>query len=295
VKLSRDGSKEMVEQIIPPGPGGPAKEFRAHTLYDFQAHKMYYKITSDPSVPCSVQDYTDPAAPWEFDVISGSDAVMKEITGPKGQTKQVGTETLNGFATTVMEVTSADGKSKVWIAQKGGFPAKIVHTGADGKVVTFLEVKQLSFAKPPASAFALPEGCVAAQSAPASKPATNVAASKPTTNVTAVTIQKVRDYTGPCPAHIWLTGTITVDRPGTVFYQFIPGNSATEHFISFAAAGTKTVTQIFTSYGDPLSSKRPEAFVASLAAIGVDSSQHHGIPTTPFSNNANFSITCTSR
>src|ERR1017187_10566679 len=56
VKLSRDGSKEVVEQIIPPGPGGPATEFRAHTLYDFQAHKMYYKILSDPSVPCSVQN-----------------------------------------------------------------------------------------------------------------------------------------------------------------------------------------------------------------------------------------------
>ena len=305
VKLSRDGAKEVVEQIIPPGPGGPAREFRAHTLYDFQAHKMYYKILSDPSVPCSVQHYTDPAAPWEFDVISGSDALMKEITGPKGQTKQVGTETLNGVATKVMEVTSADGKSKVWIAQKGGFPVKIVHTGADGKVVTFLEVKQLSFAKPPASAFTPPQGCAETQNAPASTPTTNVAASTPTTNVaastlttnvTAVTIQKVLDYSGPCPAHISLAGTITVDRPGTVFYQFIPENSATEHFISFSAAGTKTVTQIFTFDVDLFSPiNRKKAFVASLAAIGVDSAQHHGTPTTPFSNNANFSITCTSR
>jgi len=131
VKISRDGSKEVVDQIMPVGPGRD-KEYHGHLLYDFQAHTLYTKILSDPSVPCGVQEYTEPAAPPEFDVISGSDALLKELTGTSGQIKQVGTDTVNGIATKVMEVNSGQGKGKVWIAQNGGFPVKIVAIGADG-------------------------------------------------------------------------------------------------------------------------------------------------------------------
>jgi len=58
VKISRDGSKEVVDQIMPVGPGRD-KEFHNHLLYDFQAHKLYIKVLSDPAVPCGVQEYTD--------------------------------------------------------------------------------------------------------------------------------------------------------------------------------------------------------------------------------------------
>jgi hypothetical protein len=298
VKLSRDGPKEAVDQIIPAGPGRD-KEFQNHILYDFQAHKIYTKIVSDASVPCSVMDYTDPAAPAEFDLISGSDALMKEMIGGDGQTRQVGTETVNGIATKVMEVTSAQGNGRVWIAQNGGFPVKIVSIGADGKAQTVIEMKQLSFAKPPASAFAPPEGCTtiqgeaSAHGVHAEVPVefgVGASSGKPTTHVTALTLQEIPNYTGPCPARIKMVGTITTDGPGTVFYEFGAGKFDPGETLTFSAAGTKTVTHVFTltpKYGNQMGGS------AILQAIGEDSSGNHGIPTHG-SNNADFSITCTS-
>jgi len=281
VKITRDGSKEVVDQIMPVGPGRD-KEFHNHLLYDFQAHKLYAKDASNPSVPCGVQDYPDPAAPPEFDPISGSDALTKELTGDHGQMKQVGTEAVNGIAAKVMEFTSDQGNGKVWIAQNGGFPVKIVSIGPDGKAQTMIEVKQLSLAKPPASAFAAPEGsCVPIQSADNSKP---------TTNVTALTLQKIGNYTGPCPAHIKMVGTITVDGPGTVFYEFGAGKFDPGETITFSAAGTQTVTHVMTfqpEFGNQMGGS------AILQAIGEDASGNHGIPTQG-SNNADFNITCTS-
>ena len=282
VKISRDGSKEVVEQIMPVGPGRD-KEYHGHLLYDFQAHKLYTQVLSDPAVPCGVQEYTDPAAPPEFDMISGSDALLKELTG-SGQPKQVGTETLNGIATKVLMVTSDKGSGKVWIAQNGGFPVKIAVV-ADGKEMTIIEVKQLSFAKPPASAFAVPAGCVSAQAQVQVQ-----ASAKPSTNVAALTLQKIPNYTGPCPAYITMVGTITTDGPGTVFYQFGAGQFDPGETITFSAAGTKTVTHVMTfqpKYGNQMGGG------AVLEAIGADAAGNHGIPTQG-SNNADFNITCTS-
>ena len=279
VKISRDGSKETVDQIMPVGPGRD-KEYHSHRLYDFQAQKLYLKILSDPATPCGVQDYTDPAAPPELDPISGSDALLKELVG-NGQMKQVGSDTVNGIATKVLEVTSAKGNGKIWIAQNGGFLVKIVALGADGKRQTVIEVKQLSFAKPPASAFALPAGCESVQAE---------ASIKPSTNVTALTLQKIGNYQGPCPAHITMVGTITTDGPGTVFYQFGAGSFDPGETIAFSTAGTKTVTHVMTfqpKYGNDMGGG------AILEAIGADASGKHGIPTQG-SNNADFSITCTS-
>ena len=237
---------------------------------------------SDPGRPCGVQEYKDPAAPAEFDVISGSADIQKELTG-KGQLKQAGTETVNGFAARVMEFTSPEANGKIWIAQKGGFPVKVVFIDKDGKATTFIEVKELSFAKPPASAFALPASCASAQLPPA-PPA------KPGPNVTALTLQKIGNYTGPCPAHIKMVGTITVDGPGPVFYQFGAGNMEPGETLTFSAAGTKTVTHTMTfqpKFGNQMGGS------ALLEAIGIDSAGNHGIPTQG-SNNADFNITCTS-
>lgn len=156
VKIVRDGPKEAVDQIMAVGPGRD-KEFHNHILYDFQAHKIYTKLVSDPAVPCAVMDYTSAAAPPEFDMISGAAQDMKDME--KQHPKQVGSETLNGIATNVFEAPVEEGKEKVWVAQNGGFPVKVVMTGPDGNATTILEVKQLSFAKPPASALLPPADC----------------------------------------------------------------------------------------------------------------------------------------
>ena len=280
VKVSRDGPNEVIDQIIPPGPGRD-KEYHSHRVYDFHARKIYLKIVSDPSMACGVQDYTDAAAPPELDSVAGAEAFLKEIIGD-GQTKQVGTDNVNGIAVNVLDVTSpTTGNGKIWIAQNGGFPVKVAAIGADGQAQTILEVKQFSFAKPPASTFAIPEGCQSVQTQ---------ASTKPSTNVTAVALQPIANYKGPCPAHIQMVGTITTDGPGTVFYQFGGGSMDPGETIVFSAAGTKTVRHTMTfqpKYGNDM------GVGAILEAIGADASGGHGLAMQA-SNNAQFNITCTS-
>ncbi|HEV2350870.1 MAG TPA: hypothetical protein VG028_13605 [Terriglobia bacterium] len=281
VKISRDGSKEVVDQTMPVIPGRD-KEYHGHLIYDFTAHTLYTIVLSDPGQPCGVQNYNDPAAPMEFDVISGAANMMKELNGPANHARQAGTETLNGMPTKVMEFTSDQANGKVWLTQRGGYPVKVVMIGKDGKAVTWLEVKNLSFAKPPASTFALPASCASAQIP--QPPA------KPGPNVTALTLEKIGNYTGACPAHIKMVGTIAVDGPGTVFYQFGAGNMEPGETIAFSAAGTKTVTHVMTfqpKYGNQVGGS------AILEAIGEDAAGNHGIPTQG-SNNSDFNITCTS-
>ncbi len=281
VTVSRDGSKEVVDQIIPVGPGRD-KEYHGHLVYDFQAHTLYTAVLSDPGTPCGAQTYNDPAAPAEFDVISGSAALMKEISSPGDKTTDLAPESLNGMPTRVVSITSSQANGKVWYSQKGGYPVKIVILDKDGKETPIIEVKRINFAKPPASAFTLPASC-----AGVGVPPPPVVAS---TNVTALTLEKIANYTGPCPAHIKMIGTITVDKPGTVFYQFGAGSFNPGKTIVFSAAGTKTVSDVMTfqpKYGNQLGGG------AILQAIGVDANGNHGI-LTQGSNNSDLNITCTS-
>jgi hypothetical protein len=280
-KIFRDGSREVVEQTMPAGFGGREKEYRSHLLYDFQAHKLYTQVLSDPGVPCGLQDYADASAPAEFDPISGSDALQKELAGA-GHLTTVGSEAVNGIPAKIAEATTPQGKGRVWLAQDGGFPVKVVFTGPDNKPETIIEVKQLSFAKPPASVFVPPAGCVAVQTAQT--------APKPSNNVTAVTLKEVPNYTGACPAHIKMEGTITADGAGAVFYQFGAGKMEPGETVSFDAAGTKTVTHVITlqpSIGNDM------GVYPNLVAIGADAAGNHGTPTTG-ANNSGFKITCTS-
>jgi hypothetical protein len=281
VKLSRDGSKEVVDQFMHPGQGHD-KEFHAHILYDFQAHTVYTTIPSDPNTPCGAQAYTDPTAPAEEDVIAGAAGLMKELSNPDDKTTELGTETLNGMPTRVVSITSSKGNAKVWFTQKGGYPVKLVAIDKDGKETPILEVKQITFAKPPASAFALPAICQGVE-VPSPPPVAS-------TNVSALTLEKIGNYTGPCPAHIKMVGTITVDGPGTVFYEFGAGTFDPGETIVFSAAGTKTVSHVMTfqpKYGNQMGG------MAIMEAIGADAKGNHGM-LTQGSNNSDFNITCTS-
>ncbi len=281
IKLSRDGSKEVVDQFMAPGPGHD-KEYHSHMLYDFQAHTVYSTIPSDPNMTCGAQAYTDATAPAEEDVISGADALMKELIEPGDKTTELGRETLNGMPTRVVSITSSKANAKIWFAQKGGYPVKIDVIEPGGKLTHFLEVKQISFAKPPASAFALPAICQGVTVPPPPPVAS--------TKVTALTLQPIGNYTGPCPAHLKMVGTITVDGPGTVFYQFGAGTFNPGKTIVFSAAGTQTVSDVMTfqpKYGNQMGGS------AILEAIGADAQGNHGM-LTQGSNNSDFNITCTS-
>ena len=293
VKVARDGPKEAIDQILPVGPGR-AKEFHNHILYDLQAHKIYTKLVSDPSVPCSVMTYTSPAVPDEFDVITASADSMKDFLAHAQLLRR---ETVNGIPAKVMELTADQMKVTAWIADPGGFPVKEVIVPPGGAATTMLEVKQLSFARPPASAFAPPTGCKevsgeATATGAHAEFSTGAPASKPTVNVAAVKLDSVSNYTGPCPAHIKFTGTITTDGPGKVFYQFGAGKMEPGDTVTFTAAGTKTVSHVVTfnkpdpGFGDQI------GVYPILEAVGEDASGNHDA-SMQGSNNSGFTITCT--
>jgi hypothetical protein len=293
VRVARDGPKEAIDQILPVGPGR-AKEFHNHILYDLQAHKIYTKLVSDPSVPCSVMTYTSPAVPDEFDVITASADSMKDFLAHATLLRR---ETVNGIPAKVMEMTADQMKVTAWIADPGGFPVKEIMVPPGGAATTMLEVKQLSFARPPASAFAPPTGCkVVSGEATATgvhaEFSTGESAPKPAVNVTAITLQSVPNYAGPCPVNIRLTGNITVDGPGKVFYQFGVGKMEPGETVTFTAAGTKTVSHVVTfkkpepGFGDQI------GVYPILEAVGEDASGDHDA-SMQGSNNAGFTISCT--
>ena len=293
VKVARDGPKEAIDQILPVGPGR-AKEFHNHILYDLQAHKIYTKLVSDPSVPCSVMTYTSPAVPDEFDVITASADSMKDFLA---HARLLRRENVNDIPAKVMELTADQMKVTAWIADPGGFPVKEVMVPPGGAATTMLEVKQLSFARPPASAFAPPASCKVVSGEATATGAhaefsSGAPASKPAVNVTAVKLDSVPNYTGPCPAHIKFTGTITTDGPGKVFYQFGAGKMEPGDTVTFTAAGTKTVSHVVTfnkpepGFGDQI------GVYPILEAVGEDASGNHDA-SMQGSNNAGFTINCT--
>jgi hypothetical protein len=165
LKVSRDGDHEAVDETIAGFPGHP-KPQQYRIVYDFQAHKIYTKILSDSSVPCSVMEYTSPAAPPQFDVVSGSADFLQQLASEsQSPPKQVGTENVDGVAASIMEVgrQAPPGRARIWVAQKGNFLLKWVIIAANGQQQTMIEVKQLSFAKPPAADLAPPTGCAAVE------------------------------------------------------------------------------------------------------------------------------------
>lgn len=291
VKVARDGPREAIDQILPIAPGR-AKEFHNHILYDFQAHKIYTKLVSDPSVPCTVMTYTSPAVPDEFDVMNPSPDIKDFLAHATLLRREI----LNGIPAKVLESSADRMKVTAWIADPGGFPLKEVMTPPGGAATTILEVRQFSFARPPASAFLPPTGCKAVggeatATGVQAEFGTSESSSKPTTNVTAVTLQPVPNYTGPCPAHIVLTGTITADAPGKVFYQFGAGKMNPGFTIEFKSAGTKTVTDMMTFAPEPGFGNHI-GVAAILEAGGEDASGNHDM-TMKGSNNASFMVNCT--
>jgi len=275
VKVARDGPREAIDQILPVGPGR-AKEFHNHLLYDFQAHKIYMQIVSDPSVPCSVMTYTSPAVPEEFDVITRS-AGADSLKDVLAHATLVRKESVNGVPARVMEVNARNMKETLWVADPGGFPVKVVLLPPNGVATTMLEVKQLSLERPPASAFVPPSGCQAlrgeataththvefgtgveastpggstpAAAPPPSPPAPQVAPPAPVppapARATAVELRvSPQHYSGACPVTIKLVGTLQADGPGAAYFQFQAGavGANREGAVEVGADGTATVT-----------------------------------------------------
>jgi hypothetical protein len=153
LKLSRRGSKELVELTVPPWGGNP-QGVHMRYLFDFEAHKAYQQHLDTHA--CAWIKYISARAPKNYDPVTSA-AGDPEFARAKQHS--LGTETVNGIPAYITESDSPQGKIRMWLAQRGDFPVKMQMAGPDGKPVTLLEVKHLDFSPPAASLFVPPGNC----------------------------------------------------------------------------------------------------------------------------------------
>jgi hypothetical protein len=150
LKIDRDGAQAMVESTTAPQSAG-AKASHGRMYYDLRTHKTYSWDLNYPTPNCSggtfSGDWGDP-----FETSAG---LMKELAPQNPH--QAGSETVNGFATKVLETAPGPDHAKVWVESTYGLVVK-AQVGSQ----TIIEIKRLSLVKPTASVFALPAVCASA-------------------------------------------------------------------------------------------------------------------------------------
>ena len=163
IKVYRDGAKEFIELTSPASPADP-KGARQSFLFDFQAHKTYTRDLVHNT--CSAEKYSPANAP-DMDIFGAARQHAEGATIPvleKQGYKVVGTETVNGMPTKVLEVSMGQmGSSKAWVSEQNNIMVKMAVFPPTGPPITMVELKQLSFATPAASLFVVPSGCTESQ------------------------------------------------------------------------------------------------------------------------------------
>lgn len=148
--IHRDGSKERIETNFN-GAGGNA------SLYDFEAHKVYWIGWSGPG-SCSAGRYLSKRAPVNYDPITAS---LENL--PKTKRTLIRAEAVNGIPARLEQVAPAklsEKPTRVWLADPGNFVVKMDGMSKSGKPMTFFEVKQWSTNKPAAALFTPPAECL---------------------------------------------------------------------------------------------------------------------------------------
>lgn len=152
-KTYRLGSKIVVDERTPAPVVGGA--INARTFYDL---KTMEKLTWDPvNKPDACVKGTF-SGDWG-DPFRGADELAKQGA------RQVGAETIHGFATRILESSPGSGSTlRAWVDTKTNMVVKALLIPASGAPVTLIEVTDVSLTPPPASVFAIPADCTAAAS-----------------------------------------------------------------------------------------------------------------------------------
>lgn len=145
--IYRSGSKAVID----------TDSSHTRTLYDLEAHRNFTWYPADAS-SCSGGTFS---GDWG-DPFKTSAELTSEIKGGK----QLGSETVNGIATNVVEVTKDGTTVKAWIETKTGLLMKAQLAMGSEPPKVIIEVKRFTTASPAASLFVLPTGCAAAANAP---------------------------------------------------------------------------------------------------------------------------------
>jgi hypothetical protein len=252
--IVRDGPRERVELAI-------ERAGVMTTLYDFEAHRVYW-IGWSGAGTCSSGRYPSTRARVDEDPVTGTADRLAKLTEGRSR-KPAGTGTVAGRPARIEAFVGGTRPkdpdepwpTRVWLAEEGGHLLKLEGTGAKGQPVTLLEVKRLTFGKPVGAVLQPPAGCIATDSemsetgdirghAEASTEVRASASADLASGATSATVTRTEGTgskpgalaklatptlsaieqpdTGPCGAKLQLTATITVDGPATVTYKFQP-------------------------------------------------------------------------
>ena len=155
MKTSRLGSKVFVDQVSAGKAADPSAP-HIHTLYDLEKHRNMSWNWPDSSAGCSNGTFS---GDWG-DPFGSIDDLVGQAT------KQVGTETVLGFAAKVVEASGQGMTIRAWVDTKTGLVLKAQLSQGGAVPKTIIEVKDASLAPPPASLFKVPANCAAEAAAP---------------------------------------------------------------------------------------------------------------------------------
>jgi hypothetical protein len=156
VKIYRNGAKAVLDSQSVDTPTA----FHTRALFDLNTKQSLSWDLLDSSRPCGKSNFGND---WGDPFVTSA-----QMTSELAQqnARQVRTETYLGFPAKVLEVSSPDGTMRAWVDVKTGLVLKAQMVPASGAPQNLIEVKQLSYAPPPASAFALPANCAEAAAGP---------------------------------------------------------------------------------------------------------------------------------
>jgi hypothetical protein len=239
LEISRDGNWAVVDRSYPRE--GSPNGSHTREIYNLQAGTTYSLDLNQTAAQCGAGhfsgDWGDPFA------------MTAEVA--KLNPKDAGTDTVNGIPAKVLQavIPGQSAPAKVWVEGKYGLVLKLE---MDGKTV--VEVKKVSFAKPPASVLALPAACrgVSAPPTEAEKIAAatggnaadfadaTMAPASPSRNSCTVLLRVVRAGTmAPVSSGFQVALDKTVDLDHPAGYQMGVGSGG---HMTFSGGGLKEVT-----------------------------------------------------
>jgi hypothetical protein len=153
--IYRRGSKEFVNATVASTTANPQGS-RTSNFFDLTAHKVYMQDLTRNT--CSWMRYVSDEMP-NYDPLAISPATRQEMANAKPTI--IGRESVNGIPAKIEEAETQPGqpKARMWMAEKGDYPVKVEMAGPDGKPMTLLEVKKVSYTAPPENFFVPPSNC----------------------------------------------------------------------------------------------------------------------------------------
>ena len=164
VQVSRDGDKALLDSSQSQDAGSNYSiATHTRTLFDLHSGTSYTIDLVNTTSPCGVNPFVgDWGDPFTFSAEMAGEIDPKNVTA-------LPDDTVTGIKAKVSEFPDphGDGKLRLWLDPAYGLILKLESFPLKGTPQTLIEVKQLSFDKPPASLFTVPPTCVQAAATPA--------------------------------------------------------------------------------------------------------------------------------